>query len=164
MQGVKSMPYRRKDSPYWWIKYTDASGKTAYESTGTTDRKEAEALEAKRRLDVHNQRKWGIQPEHTFDELMVRYITATRDEMRSPERVAYAVRKLQGIFGGKTMERLRRSDVSTYIEARKKEGVGPATINRELDVLSAAINYARKRWDWEMIRGQRTGSVTIRLR
>lgn len=144
------MPYRRKDSPYWWIKYTDASGKTAYESTGTTDRKEAEALEAKRRLDVHNQRKWGIQPEHTFDELMVRYITATRDEMRSPERVAYAVRKLQGIFGGKTMERLRRSDVSTYIEARKKEGVGPATINRELDVLSAAINYARKRWDWEM--------------
>lgn len=144
------MPYRRKDSPYLWIKYTDASGKPTYESTGTTDRKEAEALEAKRRLEVHQQRKWGVQPEHTFDELMVRYITATRDEMRSPERVGYAVSKLQCVFAGRVMERLRRSDISTFIEARKREGVGPATINRELDVLSAAINYARKRWDWEM--------------
>ena len=144
------MPYRRKDSPYWWIKYTDATGKPAYESTGTTDRKEAEALEAKRRLEVHEQRKWGIQPEHTFDELMVRYIQATRDEMRSPERVGYAVKRLQPFFTGKVLERLRRGDISGYIEKRKRDGVGPATINRELDMLSAAINYARKRWDWEM--------------
>ena len=144
------MPYPRKDSPYWWIKYTDASGKPAYESTGTTDRKEAEALEAKRRLEVHQQQKWGIQPEHTFDELMVRYIQATRDEMRSPERVGYAVKRLQPSFTGKVLERLRRADISGYIEKRKLAGVGPATINRELDVLSAAINYARKRWDWEM--------------
>lgn len=144
------MPYRRKDSPYWWIKYTDASGKPAYESTGTTDRKEAEALEAKRRLEVHQQKKWGIQPEHTFDELMVRYIQATRDEMRSPERVGYAVKRLQPFFTGKVLERLRRADISGYIEKRKREGVGPATINRELDMLSASINYARKRWDWEM--------------
>jgi len=144
------MPYRRKDSPNWWIKYIDASGKPTYESTGTTDLEEAKALEAKRRLEVHQQKKWGIQPEHTFDELMVRYITATRDEMRSPERVGYAVEKLRRVFSGRIMERLRRSDVSVHIEKRKAEGVGPATINRELDVLSAAINYARKRWDWEM--------------
>lgn len=144
------MPYRRKDSPNWWIKYTDASGKPTYESTGTTDRKEAEALEAKRRLEVHQQRKWGIQPEHTFDDLMVRYIEATRDDMRSPERVGFAVKRLQPFFTGKTLERLKRADVSMYIDQRKRAGVGPATINRELDMLSAAINYARKRWDWDI--------------
>lgn len=70
--------------------------------------------------------------------------------MRSPERVGYAVKRLQPFFTGKVLERLRRADISAYIEKRKHEGVGPATINRELDMLSAAINYARKRWDWEM--------------
>ncbi len=144
------MPYRRKNSPYWWVKYTDASGKPTYRSTGTSDRKEADALEAKWRLETYRLKQWGIQPEHTFDELMVRYIESTRDEMRSPERVGYAVKRLQPIFTGKIMERLRRSDISVYIEKRKADKVRPATINRELDMLSAAINYARKRWDWEM--------------
>jgi len=81
---------------------------------------------------------------------MVRYIKATCDEMRSPERVGYAVARLRRTFDGRIVERLRRSDISIYIEGRKADGVGPATINRELDVFSAAINYARKRWDWEM--------------
>lgn len=144
------MPYRRKDSPYWWIKYTDASGKPTYESCCTTDLEEAKALEAKRRLEAYQQKKWGIQPEHTFDQLMLRYIEATRDEMRSPERIGYAVKNLQPFFTGMTVERLRRSDISGYIESRKLDKVGPSTINRELDVLSAALNYAIKRWEWEI--------------
>lgn len=144
------MAYTRKDSRYFWIKYTDASGKPTYESTGTTDKEEAKAFEAKRRLEVYQQRKWGIQPEHTFDELMVRYIEATSDEMRSPERVGYAVKRLQPFFTGKVVEHLRRGDISGYIEKRKLDKVGPATINRELDTLSAALNYAIKRWDWEI--------------
>ena len=53
-------------------------------------------------------------------------------------------------FSGRVIERLRRADVSAYIEKRKAEGVGPYTVNRELDLLSAAINYARKRWDWDI--------------
>jgi integrase len=45
---------------------------------------------------------------------------------------------------------LKRADISAYILKRKGEGVGPATINRDLDVLSAAINYAVRRWDWDI--------------
>jgi len=48
------------------------------------------------------------------------------------------------------MERLRRADVSAYIEKRKADKVGPYTVNRELDLLSAAINYARKHWEWDI--------------
>lgn len=144
------MPYRRKDSPYWWVKYTDASSKRTYRSTGTTDQREAKALEAKWRLEAYQMKQWDVQPEHSFDELLVRYIKAIWDEVRSPERMGYAVQRLKPFFTGKTMERLRRSDVSAYIEKRKADGVGPATINRELDLLSAAINYARKRWEWDI--------------
>jgi integrase len=95
-------------------------------------------------------RHWGVQAEHTFDELMVAYIKATSAEMRSPERVSYGVKRLMPFFTGRTIERLRRSDIVAYIEKRKADGVGPGTINRELDVFSAAINYAGKRWEWEV--------------
>src|SRR5258708_5756010 len=144
------MPYRRKDSPFWWVKYTDASGKGTYRSTGTTDLREAKAIEAKWRLEAHQRKHWGVQPEHSFDELMVRYLKATSDEMRSPERAKYAIQRLMTTFSGRMMERLRRADISAYIEMRKAAGVGPYTVNRELDLLSAAINYARKRWDWDI--------------
>ena len=129
------MPYRRKDSPYWWVKYTDASGKRTYRSTGTTDQREAKALEAKWRLEAYQMRQWGVEPEHSFDELLVRYLKAVWNEVRSPERMGCAVKRLKPFFTGKILERLRRSDISAYIEKRKADGVGPATINRELDLL-----------------------------
>lgn len=144
------MAYRRKDSPYWWVKYTDASGKRTDRSTGTTERREAQALEAKWRLEAHQMRQWGVQPEHTFDELMLAYLKATSDTMRDSERATYAIQRLKPFFTGRVMERLRRADVSAYIEKRKADGVGPYTVNRELDLLSAAINYARKHWEWDI--------------
>ncbi len=48
------------------------------------------------------------------------------------------------------MGNLKRADISAYILKRKGDGVAPATINRDLDVLSAAINYAVRRWDWDI--------------
>src|SRR5213594_1006287 len=72
------MAYRRKDSPYWWVKYTDASGKRTDRSTGTTDRREAQALEAKWRLEAHQMRQWGVQPEHTFDEARRAFLNRAR--------------------------------------------------------------------------------------
>lgn len=144
------MPYRRKDSPYWWVKFTDASGKAAYRSTETTDKQEATVLEAKWKLEVHQMKHWGVQPTHSFDELMLAYIRATEDEMRSPERVIYGVKRLMPFFTGKMLEGLKRSEISGFIAKRKDEGVSNSTINRELDILSAAINYARKRWEWDI--------------
>lgn len=93
---------------------------------------------------------WGVQPTHTFDDLMLAYITATKDDMRAPERVIYGVKRLMPFFTQRILEKLKRSDISEYVAKRKCDGVSPTTINRELDVLSAAINFARKRWDWDI--------------
>ena len=144
------MPYRRKGSPYWWVKFTDASGKPTYRSTGTTDLDEAKALEAKWRLEAHQERKWGIQPEHTFDEMMHAFISAKQDQWRSLERVGIACKRLQPHFTGMIAERIRRADVATYIQLRKEAGVSGSTINRELDLLSAACNYANNTLEWNV--------------
>jgi len=48
-------------------------------------------------------RQWGVQPEHTFDELMVAYLKATSDTMRDPERATYAIQRLRPFFTGRVM-------------------------------------------------------------
>ncbi|MBF0611749.1 MAG: site-specific integrase [Magnetococcales bacterium] len=144
------MPYRRSDSDTWWASYTDASGKRVRRSTGTENRKEAEAVEAKWKLEIHQQQKWGQQPTRTFDELMLAYLKATEGVKRSSERDLFSAKRLYPFFSGKELGSLAPSDIRAYIEYRRTEGVQSGTINRELGLLSAAINYARMELEWEI--------------
>ena len=62
----KHMPYKRDDSPVWWVSFTKPSGKRIRRSTGTKDRKEAEALEAKwcagGDSNPHGLPHWNLNP------------------------------------------------------------------------------------------------------
>jgi integrase len=143
------MPYRRKDSPAWWVSYTDASGKRIRRPAGTTNRAEAAALEAKWRLETYRVRQWDDKPARTFDELMLNYLQATRDK-RSADKDRMRTKHLRCVFGGREMHALLSADVRSYIETRRRQGRSNATINRELALLSAAINYANREWDWAL--------------
>jgi len=142
--------YQRTDSPYWWASFADAGGKRTRRSTGTADRKEAEALLAKWRLEAHRERQWEEQPSRTFDELMLTYLKSTAGEKRATERDRYSVKRLFPAFTGRELHTLRPSDIRAYIDERKDDGAGPGTINRELGLLSSAINYARREWEWDI--------------
>lgn len=161
------MLHKRKDSPYWWVSYTDASGKRTRRSSGTSDRKEAEALAAKWRLETFQAKQWGKQPSRTFDELMLAYLKATEDEKRSAERDKYSAKHLYQFFTGHQLEALKGSDIRAYIEVRKSEGAAQGTINREIGLFSSAINYARNEWDWEIpnpVMGKRLREPEGRIR
>lgn len=144
------MPYRRKDSPVLWASYTDASGRRVRRTTGTTDRKEAEALEAKWKLEAFKQQQWGEEPSHTYDELMLAYLKETVNEKRCPENDHYHGKPLYRWFSGRELSTIQAADIRGYIDMRRQEGKSPATINRELSLLSAAINYARREWEWDI--------------
>jgi len=144
------MLFKRAGSPFWYVQYRDASGNRAKRSTGTTDRKEAEELEAKWRLEARQQRLWGTQPSYTFDELMLRYLQETQGVKRSAERDAWSAKQLQRFFSGRVLSKLKRADVREYIAMRKHEGVLGATVNREIGLLSSALNRARHEWDWDI--------------
>lgn len=144
------MPYRRKDSAVYWVSFIDASGARVRRSTETTDRKEATALEAKWKLETHQQRQWGAPPSFTYDELMLKYLQTTQTEKRSAERDRLAAKRLQPAFTGRCLQEIRAADIRKYIDRRKAEGAKPATVNKEVGLLSAAINYARKEWDWDI--------------
>jgi len=90
----------------------------------------------------------GDTAQHTFDELMVAYLLATEGRRRNEDVVRLHVWRLKQSFSGKVMETLSSSDITRYIQKRKAGGVSNATVNRELEVLSAAINFAGRELDW----------------
>ena len=148
------MPHKRKKSPYWWTSFTDANGKRVRRSLGTTNRKEANALESKWKLEAYRTKQWDEQPERSFSELMLCYLKAT-NRKRSHRRDLDAARHLKAFFRGQVMEKLKSSNIRAYQEYRlgqvsKKGPIQPATVNRETALLSSAINYARREWDWDI--------------
>lgn len=144
--------FERPDSPYYWASFVDASGQRVRCSTGirksAEGRKEAEALLSKWRLESHRQKYWDEQPPRTFDELMLAYLQETSDKRSHRDDLSRA-KRLKEHFTGHVMNELRAVDVRAYIAARRGE-VTPATINRELALLSAAINFAVREWEWDL--------------
>jgi integrase len=150
------MPHRRPDSTFWWISYTNAAGKRIRESSGTEDHAKAKALEAERNAQVHRVTKWGDTPDRTVTAVLTEYLGS--DEARklaSAARDTYAAIPLQRHLGPHGVMSLRAAHIQAYKDARRQEknrgGKGPvkdATLARELQLLSRAIDWANVHRDW----------------
>lgn len=159
--------YQRADSAYWWATFTDASGHRTRRSTGTGDRKEAEALLAKWRLETYRAKQWDEPPEPTFDQLMLEYLDGPSKAKRSSERDRYSAKQLYQTFTGMGVRSITPADVRGYIKKRQAAGVEPGTINRELGLLSAALNWARLELEWTVnnpVSGRRLREPAGRIR
>ena len=139
----------RADSSYWYADFTDASGRRVKRSTRTVDRKESDALLAKWKLEAHRQTMWDEEPQRLYDDLMLRYLQGPSIK-RAHDRDLYAAKKLTPFFQGRSLNALGPADIQAYIDQRRQEGVGPATINKEINLLSAALNYGRRRLQWDV--------------
>ena len=162
------MPYKRKDSPIWWVSFIGPSGQRVRRSTETTNRKEADALEAKWKLEAYRVKQWDEEPTRTFEELAVPYLKeSVHRHLRSAEKYRQYMKQLRKSFAGTVMNTLRPADVRAHVARRREEGMSNATINRELEVLSCAINYANREWEWELpnpVRGRKLKEPEGRMR
>ncbi len=163
--------YRRKDSPYWWASWVDGSGNPARRSTGTTDKAEAKVIRAKWELEAHKERKQNRPRNetqaYTFHGLMMAYMQSIGLEKRSVDRDRYSLKRLYPFFAGKHLSSLSAADIRSYVDRRRQQGVQPATINRELGLLSAALNWARDELEWDVpnpVRGRKPKSPAGRVR
>lgn len=139
--------YKDNKSQYWYITYTDASGKRVRRSSGTADRAEAEQLEAKLRRENHRRRKLG-ETNYTFDELMMEYLRSASPTKKSHKRDIEICRVLKQHFSNLALNEIKAEHVRKYKETRAH--CTNSTIRRELSLLSSAINWARSELDWDI--------------
>ncbi|MGP9796143.1 tyrosine-type recombinase/integrase [Halomonas sp. 86] len=145
------MPYKRPDSPYWWVYLSPpGGGEPIRRSTRTTDKQAAEALEGKWKAQLYRQSYWDEAPERSFAEVATEYLLASQDK-RSLSDIMMRTGKLYDFFGAdKVMGTLEGADIRAFIAYRQSEGVGPATINRELAILAAMITHAVTHMEWSL--------------
>lgn len=136
--------YQRPDSKQYWASFIDGRGKRTRRSTGTANRKEAEALLAKWKLEAHQEKHWDAPVPVTFEEVMVAFLQATATVKRSHRDDKLHTRQWKTSLEGWDMRTLTPRDIRAHVNRRLEDGVSNATINRELSLLSTAINFYNK--------------------
>ena len=144
--------YKRKNSANWWIKYYE-EGKPYRESSGSTRKRDAQRLLAKRQGAIATGKFTGIQPEKTtLQELFKDLVNDYKiNRKRNLNLVKHYVKKLKAYFGGIRAQSITTDMVRAYVAQRQEEvsertkrTPTPATINRELSALRRALNLGRQ--------------------
>lgn len=81
---------------------------------------------------------------------MLAYLGNVTPRKRAPKRDKASAKALFPTFTGRTLAGITGADVRGYIAARTAAGIGPASINRELALMSAAVNWANRELEWEI--------------
>jgi integrase len=125
----------------WWEDGTDAEGRPARRrrrfSLGATDRKEAEAVAARRWAILTKPNKVTVQ--YLWD----RY-RAENDQKRMAENMTFSGRAVLPFFGHLEAGDFNVDLCRTYITKRRKAGRQDGTIWTELNHLQIVLNWAAK--------------------
>ncbi|MDR4470819.1 MAG: tyrosine-type recombinase/integrase [Nitrospira sp.] len=133
----------------WWMSFM-YRGQQIRRSTGTSDKRLAEAILSKVKVQIIEGRffeKQDVQ-ERTLAELLDRYASEHAARRANHRRELTSIHNLTGFFGNPTLDHITPKLIVAYKNKRYTDGVKPATINRELATLKKAFNLARREWEW----------------
>lgn len=138
-----------KRGKVWWMTFTH-NGKQIRRSTETSDRRLAEAIEAKVKVKIIEGRYFDVleERERTFSEMMERFKGEHVAKKASQRSYRGYIKNLDPFFGHYTLAEITPKRIVQYKAKRYADGVGPATINRELAAMKKAFNLAIREWEW----------------
>ncbi|MBI4454587.1 MAG: site-specific integrase [Acidobacteria bacterium] len=142
--------FRRTDSPHWWIRYSDKNGHIRRESTGTSEKKLAREILAKKHVLVAENRHLDIKriPKCTFSELCDRY-WKTDGQHKRMHGLEGMLKTLKQRFGSLQLIEISTEKVERFLSHRVEvDKVSPATRNRDRAILSILFNKAIR---WELL-------------
>ncbi len=140
-----------KRSGIWWVCIRQ-NGRKVQKSLHTTDRKLAKSIEAKIRTEIVEGKYYEkpIGDHKTFLQLVDKFMKeyAPKKSVSMQNSYAASIKHLVPFFGDLHVSSITRKHISRYKVLRRDEGAKPATINRELAMLSKAFTLAVDEWEW----------------
>lgn len=154
--------YRRPTSPAWWVAFT-SGGHRLRRSLRTADRPTAERLAAELYAAALTGATTGRRPGITLDHALSRYVAEHAQYLPSAQTIAHQGKALVRIIGRATpLGSIDDAAVSAFVARRRGERarrghgqrdtrhlerrVGNSTVNREVAMLRAVMERARKLW------------------
>jgi integrase len=156
--------YRRKNSEFWQVRYTDRKGEIIRESAGTSDRQEAERF-LRDRLDARDDGSLATvltSKQLTFDQWADWFLERrSKPPYRSAgnhQQNLNALKFLRPVFGKVPLSEITAEAVEDYLRDRLQSGrriytklglqlrgkIKPATAHQEFRILSHILNVAVK--------------------
>jgi len=156
--------YRRKNSGFWQVRYKDQEGAIVRESSGTSDRQEAERF-LRDRLDARDDGSLATvltSKQLTFNEWADWFLERrSKPPFRSAgnhQQNVNALKFLRPAFGNLALSEITAEAVENYLGARLQSGrrihtkfgvqlrgrIKPATAHQEFRILSHILNVAVK--------------------
>jgi integrase len=140
-----------KRNKVWWMSFM-YQGRQIRRSTGTTDKRLADAILAKVKVQIAEGQFFEVreEQERTFREMMDRYVKE-RSVGKSPKsavRDRGALNHLLPVFGEMVLADVTPKRLAGYKTQRRLEQAAPATINKELQLVRHGFNLAMREWEW----------------
>jgi integrase len=124
----------------WWIDFFDQNKRRIYESSHSTNRREAERLLAIRHADV-GRGQFQVVPKIGLGEFSEKYMIFAKANKASWDRDAGMLKHIRSFFGGRNLTDITPMDVEEYKVSRSSL-VERSTVNRELALLKHMLNLA----------------------
>ncbi|MGB3395982.1 MAG: tyrosine-type recombinase/integrase [Nitrospira sp.] len=134
----------------WWMTFIH-QGQQVRRSTGTTDRRLADAILGKVRVKIVEGRFFDTleAKDHTFNDMMDRYLKE-RSITKAPAsrlRDEQCLTHLRSAFGSLNLAEVTPKLLAAY-KAKRRETAKPATVNKELGLVRHSFNVAIREWEW----------------
>lgn len=139
-----------KRNKVWWMGFA-YHGKWVRKSTEATDRRLAEAILGKVRTSILEGKYFEKlqEQERTVKEMLDRYFDEHGHTLRTAHALQLTAKRVCAVLGAdRVLAEITSDEIARYKTTRAADGVGPSSINRELALLSAAFNRARRHWKW----------------
>ena len=140
--------YRRKDSPFWWIKLAAIRGESRplQQSTGTSDKRQAQQVHDRVAAARWEQDRLGVRVRRTWEEAVLRWLLESKQKATHEDDKA-KLRWLDSHLGGKHLDEIDRTLIDQVKFAREKIA-SPGTTNRYLALVRAILRRACNDWEW----------------
>lgn len=139
--------FKRKDSRYWWVKFTAPNGSEVRRSTGTADKKQAEEYEVSLKSKLWRVMNLGEKPRRSWQEAVARFVEEQAGQP-SIEVQKMHLRSLDKWLRGRYLDEIGRDLLDNIARARLAEDVSQTTVNRMMEVARAILRRAAREWEW----------------
>jgi integrase len=135
--------FRRPGSPHWWVRYADKSGRIRRESTGTSEKKLAREILAKKKVLVAENRHLEVKkvPRTTFFQLCDLY-WEKRGKSRKTKGLSSTIKSWKDYFGNVRSADMTQSRIEDFLADRvDKQRLSQSTRNRYIAELKRLFNW-----------------------
>ena len=150
VRKVQTLKHPNGKSPFWYLRWweptPDGTGwKERWKSTRTAVKKEAE--QQRRQLERELEAGRKSESEILWDDFAKEFLEkhAARKPATTLDFYERALRMFSEVSKPKKLSSVKLVTLEDFANARLKEGVAPATVNRDLRHVRAALKWAKRR-------------------